>query len=55
MDDGIIKDEFEITPKMSTYLVAFHLSDLTVTQNLDDKSYPKIRFSTRNEYINMTK
>lgn len=42
---------------MSTYLVAFHISDLKMAKESDpnDKSLPHIKMYTRPEYENMTK
>lgn len=47
---------------MSTYLVAFHISDLVLAQksdpldkNLATNEEPSIRIWTRKEYENMTK
>lgn len=46
-----------VTPKMSTYLVAFHISDLKMAKESDstDKTKPHIKMYTRPEYENMTK
>lgn len=55
--DGFVRENFMITPKMSTYLVAFHISDLKMAKESDssDKSKPHIKMYTRPEYENMTK
>lgn len=55
--DGYVRENFAITPKMSTYLVAFHISDLKMAKQSDpnDKSLPHIKMYTRPEYENMTK
>ncbi|XP_070493928.1 aminopeptidase N isoform X2 [Chironomus tepperi] len=54
--DGFIRENFQVTPKMSTYLVAFHISDLKLGMESDDndKSLPKIRMYAQPEYENMT-
>ena len=53
----MIRENFEVTPKMSTYLVAFHLSDLKVGKESsdDDEKLPKIKMYAQPEYENMTK
>lgn len=55
--DGYIRENFAITPKMSTYLVAFHISDLKMAKESDpnNKSLPHIKMYARPEYENMTK
>ena len=55
--EGVIRENFEVTPKMSTYLVAFHLSDLKVGKESsdDDEKLPKIKMYAQPEYENMTK
>jgi len=55
--DGFIRENFQVTPKMSTYLVAFHISDLKLGMESDDddESLPKIKMYAQPEYENMTK
>lgn len=63
ISNGLVRDDFEETPKMSTYLVAFHISDLVLAEqsdpsNSNDNSIdesPLIRIWTREEYENMTR
>lgn len=55
--DGYVKENFKVTPKMSTYLVAFHVSDLKVAKESDesDESLPRIKMYAQPGYENMTK
>lgn len=60
MDDGSIREDFDVTPKMSSYLVAFIVSDL-VNTNVSDpadeqaNNLPTINIYTRKEVADMTK
>lgn len=53
----MIRENFEVTPKMSTYLVAFHISDLKKGKEStdDDSTLPKITMYAQPGYENMTK
>lgn len=53
---GFIQEDFEITPRMSTYLVAFIVSDLVLaTSNTEiDADVPPINIYTRGEVSDMT-
>lgn len=55
--DGFTRENFLVTPKMSTYLVAFHISDLKLAKESDanNKSLPHIKMYTQPGYENMTK
>lgn len=53
---GYIQEDFEITPKMSTYLVAFIVSDLVIANvtNLPlSSNLPRINIWTRKEVADM--
>ncbi|CAO1436554.1 unnamed protein product [Diamesa hyperborea] len=54
--DGYVRENFLESPRMSTYLLAFHVSDLKValTSDVKNKSLPLIKTYTRNEYKDMT-
>lgn len=55
---GYIREDFEITPKMSTYLVAFTVSDLVIA-NVSDvplpPNLPRINIWTRKEVDDMAR
>lgn len=58
LDDGNIKEDFMVTPKMSSYLVAYQVSDLVntnVTQKEQPKDLPVINIYTRKDVSDMTK
>lgn len=52
--DGYVKENFKITPKMSTYLVAFHVSDLKMAKESPVESQPHIKMYAQPGYENMT-
>lgn len=56
---GYIREDFDITPKMSTYLVAFIVSDLVntnVSKGIQQPTnLPEINIWTRKEVADMTK
>lgn len=55
---GYIREDFDITPKMSTYLVAFMVTDLIKTNptksNKIDPELPNINIWSRKEAADMT-
>lgn len=54
---GYIQTDFELTPKMSTYLVAFIVSNLVLTPNpvdVNQSGKPRVAIYTRNEVASMT-
>lgn len=55
---GYIREDFDITPKMSTYLVAFMVTDLIKTNPTKstptDPDLPDISIWSRNEAADMT-
>lgn len=53
--EGYVKEDFGTTPKMSTYLVAFHVSDLVLAHESDTKKNShNIKVWTRKELKNLT-
>lgn len=52
--DGYVRENFKITPKMSTYLVAFHVSDLKMAKESPVESQPHIKMYAQPGYENMT-
>lgn len=55
---GYVREDFNITPKMSTYLVAFMVTDLvktnTKSSSPQDQSLPEINIWSRKEAADMT-
>lgn len=56
-EPGYIREDFDKTPEMSTYLVAFMVTNLVktnTTQSLGNPSGPEINIWSRKEVADMT-